>query len=73
MFGRKKKDSAPRFDSTGKQPVIRASICTGERVAGYRDAATGRFTEVMLIRSDGDLKRFLADYGFREEELRREW
>lgn len=72
MFGRRKK-AAPAFDRTGKQPVIRASICTGEQVAGYRDAATGRFTEVMLIRNDADLRRFLAEYGFQEEELRREW
>ncbi len=72
MFGRRKK-AAPAFDRTGKQPVIRASICTGEQVAGYRDTATGRFTEVMLIRSDRDLQQFLSEYGFREEELRREW
>ena len=72
MFGRRKK-AAPAFDRTGKQPGIRASICTGEQVAGYRDTATGRFTEVMLIRSDRDLQQFLSEYGFREEELRREW
>ena len=72
MFGKKKK-TAPAFDRTGKQPVIRASICTGEKVAGYRDTATGRFVEVMLIRSDGDLRQFLAEYGFREDEIKREW
>ncbi len=72
MF-RRKKLAPPDFDPTGKTPVIRASICTGEKVAGYRDAATGRFVEVMLIRGDADLRQFLADYGFREEELRREW
>ncbi len=72
MFGRKKR-AVPAFDRTGKEPVIRTSICTGEKVAGYRDTATGRFTEVMLIRNEADLKRFLTDYGFREEELKREW
>lgn len=72
MFGKWKK-TAPAFDRTGKQPVIRASICTGEQVAGYRDTATGKFVEVMLIRSDADLRKFLAEYGFREDEIKREW
>ena len=72
MFGKRKK-TAPDFDRTGKQPVIRASICTGEKVAGYRDTATGRFTELVLIRNDADLERFLREYGFQKEELRYEW
>lgn len=72
MFGRRKTDP-PAFDRTGKEPVVRSSICTGEQVAGYRDSATGKFVEVMLIRSDGDLRRFLTEYGFREDELKREW
>ena len=72
VFGRKK-HTAPAFDRTGKEPVLRASICTGEKVAGYRDTATGRFTEVMLIRNDEDLRQFLTAYGLREEELKREW
>ena len=72
MFGRRK-NAAPRYDRTGKTPVVRSSICTGEKVAGYRDAATGRFVEVVLICSDGDLERFLADYGFRRDEVKYEW
>ena len=72
VFGRKKK-TAPVFDRAGKEPVVRASICTGEKVAGYRDIATGKFKEVMLIRSDADLEQFLASYGFRPEEVKREW
>lgn len=73
MFARKKRAAGPAFDRTGKVPVVRSSICTGEKVAGYRDAATGRFTEVMLIRNDADLRQFLAEYGFREEELQYQW
>ncbi len=73
MFGKKHKAAGPVFDPTGKTPVIRASICTGEKVAGWRDGDTGRFTEVMLIRTDADLRRFLTDYGFREEDLKHEW
>lgn len=73
LFGRKSKAAGPAFDPAGKRPVVRSSICTGERVAGWRDADTGRFAEVMLLRSDEDLRRFLADYGFRQEDLRYEW
>ena len=53
--------------------MIRASICTGERTAGFRDEATGRFTEVMLIRTDADFQEFLRTYGVSGEEVRREW
>ena len=70
MFGKKK---GPRYDRTGKEPVIRASICTGEKVAGYRETATGRFVEVMLIRNDADLEQFLRDYGFDKSEIKYEW
>ena len=69
----KRKSAAPAFDRTGKEPVIRSSICTGEKVAGYRDTATGKFVEVMLIRDEGDMKRFLGDYGFAREEIKYEW
>ena len=73
MFGKRKKNAAPAFDRTGRTPVIRASICTGEKVAGYRESAGGKFVEVMLIRTDGDLRQFLAEYGFEESELKYEW
>lgn len=73
MFEFLKKRQAPAFDRTGKTPVIRTSICTGEKVAGYKTDATGRFTEVMLIRSDADLEAFLRSYGFDRSELKYEW
>ena len=71
MFGRKK--AKPSFDKTGKRPVIRSSICTGEQVAGFKDVETGKFHEVMLIRSDGDFQEFLEQYGVAEEDVGREW
>lgn len=73
MFGRRRKRQVPPYDKTGKVPVIHSSICTGEQVAGFKDAVSGRFTEIMLIRTAGDLEEFLRAYGLREEELRREW
>ncbi len=73
MFWKKKEDTAPRFDKTGKVPTIRSSICTGEQVAGFRRESDGRFEEIMCIRSDADLAEFLRLYGVREEEVKREW
>lgn len=50
------------YDPETQYPAIRASICTGEKVAGFRDKKSGRFTEVMLIRSDKDLDEFKRMY-----------
>lgn len=68
-----KREPAVTFDKTGKIPVIRASICTGEQVAGFRDEATGKFTEMMLLRSEADLRTFMRTYGVAEGEIKREW
>ncbi len=73
MFWRKKSKPAASFDRTGTIPVIRSSICTGEQVAGFKEKESGRFHEVMLIRTEGDLREFLRLYGIEEAELRREW
>lgn len=73
MFGRKKQRAKPDFDKTGKRPVIRASICTGEQVAGFKDVKTGQFQEVMLIRDDGDFREFLRLYDVAEADISREW
>lgn len=64
MFG--KKVAKKTYDAARKKPVLRCSICTGEQVAGFKDLETGRFEEVMLIRSDKDLKAFKELYGIAE-------
>ena len=53
----------PKYDTETVLPVIRSSICTGEKVAGFQDRKTGRFTEVILIRTDKDLDAFRKQYG----------
>ena len=59
-----KKKSAPKsFDRGNTVPVIRASICTGEQVAGFRNLHTGAFEEVMLLRNSSDLEEFKQRYG----------
>ena len=50
------------FDPKTQYAVIRASICTGERVAGFKSRADGHFTEVMVLRNDMDEQKFLNAY-----------
>ncbi len=64
LFGKKKKPAAQSYKGT---PAIRCSICTGEQVAGFRDSETGRFEEVMLLRSPADLEEFKEKYGISGE------
>lgn len=71
MFGRKKQSFS--YDKSKKRPMIHASICTGEKVAGFKDLETGKFEDVMLISNEKDLKRFLTMYGIPEQELGKEW
>ena len=74
-FGRKgrKKSLAETFpyDPATQEPVIRASICTGERAAGFRSKIDGRFTEVMLLQSPDDERRFKEAYGI--DQLKTEY
>ena len=73
MFNRRKKHTIPLYDKTGKIPVIRSSICTGEQVAGFKDPVSGKFDELMLIRDSGDLAEFLSQYQVGENDIQREW
>lgn len=73
MFGRKKRQTAIPYDKTGKVPVIRSSICTGEQVAGFKDSVSGKFQELMLIRDSDDLTEFLSSYQVDEKDIQREW
>lgn len=66
MFFRKKPEKRS-YDRTRKKPVIRASICTGEQVAGFKDLTTGVFEEVMLIKDQEDLVLFKSMYDIMEE------
>lgn len=48
-----------------------ASICNGERVAGFKDDKTGKFEEIMLIRNDKDLNKFMKAYDV--TVVKKEW
>ena len=63
----KKKTIVKTYDKDNKKPVIKASICNGEQVAGFKDVHTGKIEEVMLIKSPADLDTFKKMYGIYEE------
>ncbi len=63
----KKKQVTKDYDRERLVPAVRSSICTGEKTAGFQDRKTGRFEEVMLIRSDADLQAFMEEYGITEQ------
>lgn len=51
------------FDPETQVAVIRSSICTGERVAGFKNKADGHFTEVMVLRTPREEQLFKDIYG----------
>ena len=63
----KKKIVKKTYDREYMKPVIRASICTGEEVAGFKDIRTGKIEEIMLIRAPEDLERFKEIYEITEK------
>ena len=69
----RKKVEKQTYNKENQKPIIRSSICTGEKVAGFKDIHTGKFTEVMLIKNDNDMKVFLAKYDISADEVRTEW
>ena len=58
----RKKVQRETYDKEKQKTVIKSSICTGEKVAGFKDIQTGKFTEVMLIKDNKDKDLFLEKY-----------
>ena len=65
----KKKSVRKSYDKENMRPVILASICTGEQVAGFRSREDGNFVGVMVIQSEKDLEYFKSLY--RVDEVRK--
>ena len=63
----KKRFVAKSYDNENMKPVIKASICNGEQVAGFKDMNTGKIEEVILIKTPEDLESFKNMYGINEE------
>ena len=64
------KETIP-FDPQKQYAVIRSSICTGEKVAGFKNIEDGHFTEVMLIRTKEEEERFKKIYNL--ETVKKEY
>lgn len=64
LFSKKNKtERSYAYDPEREKPVIRASVCTGERAAGFKDLKTRKFREVILIREKKELEAFMREYG----------
>ena len=64
-FSKKKEKVAPSgyFDRENEKPIIKASICNGEQIAGFKNIHTGKMREIMLIKTSADLEYFKTMYG----------
>lgn len=71
MFQKKMKKET--YDKENERPLIRASICNGEQVAGFKNIHTGKFTEIMAIRNSRDLDEFLEKYDIAIAEIKKEY
>lgn len=67
FFSKKEKVQTKKYDPDKKEPIIKASICNGEQVAGFRDIESGEFHEVMYLRDASDLEVFKNKYGITED------
>lgn len=65
MF-KKKIKAIKTYDKDTYRPVLKCSICNGEQVAGFKNTATGKFEEVMLIKNAKDLEAFMKAYDVSE-------
>ena len=68
----RKKTVTKTSDKKNKKPIIKASICNGEQVAGFKDIHTGKIEEVMLIKNQADLDAFKKMYGI-DGEIEKEY
>ena len=66
MFHKKKQTAVKSYDPSREKPILHKSICTGETTAGFKDIATGKYTDLCLIRTEDDLSVFMAEYGITE-------
>lgn len=64
------KNTPKEYNSENMTPALHKSICTGETVAGFIDKKTNKFKDIMLIKNDKDLKKFLKNYSINEKDLK---
>ncbi|MCR5627031.1 MAG: aspartate dehydrogenase [Lachnospiraceae bacterium] len=59
LFKKKMEVKKISYDRENEIPVVKSSICTGEKVAGFKDKNTGKFREIQLIKNDKELEGFM--------------
>ncbi len=64
---KQKETLTAQFPPDVYKPILHKSICSGETTAGFKDLKTGKYTEVVLIRGEKDLKKFMSMYGITEQ------
>jgi hypothetical protein len=69
LFFSRKEPEHKLFPPEQFEPVIRSSICTGERTACMRDRQSGKVHEIMLIRTSQDLAAFAKQYGVDTDDI----
>ena len=67
MFFKKKNNKFKEYDKENEIPIIHASICTGEKVVGFKNKNTGKFVEIMLINDNSDLEKFKKEYAINDD------
>ncbi|MDY2938021.1 MAG: aspartate dehydrogenase [Fusicatenibacter sp.] len=72
LFGHKKKKTEA-YNPLLQKPMIRSSICTGEKVAGFKNLETGKFEEIMVIRDEKEYRSFLETYQIEREDVTTEY
>ena len=68
-FFRKRKTVTP-YDRQTQLPIIKSSVCTGEKTACFQDLRTKKITEIMLIRDDRDLAEFCRRYDVNPSDIK---
>ena len=71
FFNKKPKIPQYEYNPEKEHAVIRASICTGEQSAGFKDKVTGEFHEIMLIKNEADIESFKK--AFNIEKIEKEY
>ena len=63
IFTKKKIRKRLEYNKEKERPVVRCSICNGERVAGFMEYGTKNFREVAFIRDNAELEDFKESCG----------
>jgi hypothetical protein len=68
LFGKKKEEVlTPPTDCV---PVILSSICTGEKVIGFKNTNTGEMVQAVSMKSEKDAENFCRKYGVKREDIK---